>query len=256
MNGFGRKLLLLFIFVEAKAEKLFGLSHFSLGNKRFDKLSSLSSCAIRVSFVILYPISCLKVLSFFTTKDSDVTMYARNLTFAFNWLLLVFIYANETFVADSNQQGFGEIKRLMRKLTQLQTTRDNLILLLKCALKMTLMLSGLVYFSYRKYMLRAKRGLQMPEKAFIVVLFLPFVILSLASNRIYVANTVVRQFLEWNTNQSKSTALADSRRMKLCAINYSRLHRFFADFNKLNAINLLVVITFCVLNIVYEVMRA
>lgn len=256
MDGLVRKLLLLFIFLEAKAGKLFGLSHFSSGNKRFDKLLSLSSCVIRVSFVILYPISCINVLSFFTAKDSDVTMYARNLTFAFNWLLLVFIYANETFIAGSNQEGFDELKRLTRKLIQRQNIRDNLILLLQCSLKISTLLSGLIYFSYRKYITRAKSGLQMPEKAFIAVLFLPFVILSLASNRIYVANTVVKHSLAWNAQQMKSTALPDSLKLKLCAINYRRVHSFFADFNKLNAINLLVVVTFCVLNIVYEVMKA
>lgn len=88
------------------------------------------------------------------------------------------------------------------------------------------------------------------------LLLLPSVIMALVSNRIYAANTVVKHFLIWNVREMKSTAPNNSVRINLCAINYRSLQSFFADFNRLNAINLLTVVCFWVLNVVYEVMEA
>lgn len=242
-----KKLLLLFIFLAPKLEKLFGLSNFCYRNKRVKVLSYF----IIISFIILYPISWLRVLNFSGKTDSSTTMYARNLTFVFNWLLLVFIFANETFDSDDNQREFESIERLFRMLIELQSVKDNLVLLMRCTVKLAVFV-GLMYTSYGKYEFLMKLNLSKWEEALTPLLYLPFVILYLASSRIYAANIVVKHFLKVNENELKALAPDDAVKIKLSAINYKHIHEFFAEFNKRNAINLLVIISFCLLNIVYQ----
>lgn len=255
MNRSVKKLLLLFIFIAPKLEKLFGLSDFRYKNKPI-KVLALSSRAIIISFIILYPMSLLKVLTFFQTADSGVTMYARNITFAFNWLLLVFIFANEIFNADHHQRGFGEMKRLFFKLIELQSLNDNFILLMRCTVKMALVFALLFYTTFKKYNHRMKAKLSTWEQFLSLFLYLPLIIMALTSNRIYVANNLVKRLLMMNARKLKAADPDDANSIKLCAVNYIRFHSFFVAFNKRNAINLLVIFAFCVLNIVYEVIKS
>lgn len=255
MNRIVKKILLLFIFLAPKLEKLFGLSQLRWKTKPI-KVLTLSSRAIIISFIILYPVSFMKVLTYFQTSESGVTMYARNITFAFNWLLLVLIFANETFDADHHQRGFGGIKRLFCKLIEIQSLKDNLVLLLRCTMKMTVVFVGLFYTSYKKYTHRMKAKLTLSEQCLEFFLYLPFIIMALASNRIYIANNVVKRLLTINACELKTAAPDDALSIKLCAINHSRFNSFFVAFNKRNAINLLVILSFCLLNIVYEVIKS
>lgn len=251
MNRIVKRTLLLFIFLAPKLEKLFGLSQFSYKNKRVKVLSHL----IITSFIILYPFSWIRVLNFSQKNDSSTTMYARNLTFVFNWLLLVFIFANETFDSDYHQRGFGSIERLFRKLIELQSLKDNLILLMRCTLKMVVVFWGLLYVSYGKYSFLLKSNISQLDEALIPLLYLPFVVMTLASNRIYVANTVVKHLLAIDKKILKLSKLDDAVKIRLGAINYGMIHDFFVEFNKRNAINLLVIVSFCLLNIVYQVKK-
>lgn len=256
MNRVVQKLLLLFIFIAQKLEKVFGLSQFGYKNKPI-KVLTLSSRVSIISFIILYPVSCIKVLTFFQTIDSSVTVYARNITFVFNWLLLVFIFANETFKADHHQRGFGEMKLFFCKLIEIQSFNDNFILLVRCTVKMVVVFVALFQVSHGKYTRRLKTNLTAWEMVLSYILYLPFIIMALASNRIYVANNVVKRFLIMNSCMLRAAATTDDALgIKLCAINYSRYHNFFVAFNKRNAINLLVILSFCLLNIVYEVIKS
>lgn len=230
-------------------EKVFGLSPFRFRNKRIRALS-LSSRVIIIFFIILYPVSCIKVLDFFRSNDSEVTLYARNLTFAFNWLLLAFIFGNEALSVDYS--GFSEMERMLRELIKRQNFNDNLTLLMRCTLKGTLIFSGLFSMKLKVYSIHTNRNLMTWEKALVPLLYLPFVILTLTSNRIYVANCIVRQWLTKSASEFKSTQL----QMKEYSIIRSHLHDFFMKFNKLNAINLLTVMCFCMLNIVYQVIKS
>lgn len=251
MDRLVQKLLLLFIFLAPKIEKVFGLSSLRYKNQRI-KILTLSSRAIVISFIVLYPVSCVKVLDFFRPNVSSVTFYARNLTFAFNWLLLVFVLVSRMFT-DDNQAGFTEIELMFRKLIKLQNFHDNLILLMRCTLKDALVFGGMFFVNYGKYKLHTNKNLSAWEKSLQPLLFLPFIILSLASNRIYVANVVVKHFLMRNLSDLESTAANKTLQIKLGAINYSRVHSAFVDSSKHGAINLLAILSFCTLNIVYEV---
>jgi hypothetical protein len=246
MNRYDQKLLLLFIFLSAKMEKVFGLSSFRYKNKRIRALT-LSTRVIIISFIILYPISCTRTLDFSHSNDSAVTIRARNLTFVFKWLLLCFIHGNGAFIQNYE---FNDIERTMRGLIKRQNFNDNLMLLLRCTLKVAVIFSGLFFLNYRVMNMHSKKSLMVWEKVLALVLHLPLITFALASNRIYVANSIVKQLLLMNASGSKSNEL----QMKHFAIVHSRLHRFFTEFNKCNSINLLSVVCFCMLNIVYQVL--
>lgn len=248
MNRCDQKLFLLFIFLSAKMEKVFGLSSFQYRNKRIKALVTLSTRVIIISFIILYPISCTRILDFSRTNDSDVTIRARNLTFVFKWLLLVFIYGNSLNV---NNNGFSDMERMLRELIKRQNFNDNLMLLLRCTAKVTVIFSGLFALNYRIMNIHSSKNLMAWEKALAVVLHLPLVTFALASNRIYVANSIVKQFLLMNASGLKSSEL----HVKHSAIIHGRLHSFFTEFNDFNSINLLSIVSFCMLNIVYQVTK-
>lgn len=250
-HRFIQKLLLIFIFIVPKIEKLFGLSEFRYKNKRFKALTLLSR-AITISFIFLYPFSCIKVLRFLHQKDSDVTFYARNLKYVFNWLLLVFILVSGAFNAN-DQRVFGEIEIIFRRIIDLQILKENFVLLMRCTLKGLVIFSGQFYLNFRKFYYNMNSNLSMWEKPLIAFPFLPYIIMSLASNRIYVANAVVKNFLMKNLNDLKSAAPNTSLKIKLCAMNYRRAHCVFVDFNRRNQVNLLAILCFCLLNVIYEV---
>lgn len=254
MNCLVKKALLLFILIVPKMEKVFGLSQFRFQNKR-RKVFSLSYRIITTSFNIAYPVACIKFLDFFHKNDLKTTFYARNLTFTFNWLLLVFILGNE--ISSTDSCSFAEIEKMFRKLIKLQSLNNNLSLLMRCTLKFSVVFIGLIRINYVKYSRHFVKNLSDWEKAPAMFLILiPFIILTLTSNRIYVANTLVKYFLMKNASALKSTTRRTAMQMKYCAINYTSLHSFFAAFNKSNSINLLAVLSFCMLNIVYEVIKS
>lgn len=243
-------LLLLFIDVMPKIEKLFGLSELSFRNKRF-KVLTLSSRAMAISFVAVYPISCFKLLDFFSHKiESGVSTYARNLTFGFNWLLLLFILGSRALNNNSRQR---DIQSMLRKLIELQSLSDNLILLIRCTLKDAVIFAILFRLTYGKYSRHYNSNLGVYERHLWVFLFLPIVTMTLASNRIYVDNAVVKHFLMKIVSDLKLSAPNRVININYCAINYSRVHRAFTRSSRKNGINLLVVLSYCSLHIVYEV---
>lgn len=242
-------LLLLFIDVVPKIEELFGLSELSFRNKRI-KVLILSSHATIISFIVVYPISCLKLLNFFQRSESGVTSYARNLTFVFNWLLLLFILGKRTPNVNNCER---DVQSMFRKLVEHQSLNDNLILLIRCTLKNAVIFAMLFRLTYGKYSRHVNSNLGVYERHLWMFLFLPNVIMTLASNRIYVDNTVVKHFLMKIVSDLKSSAPNRVININYCAINYSRVHRAFTRSGKNNGFNLLVILSFCLLHIVYEV---
>jgi hypothetical protein len=246
MNRYDQKLFQLFIFLMFFMEKVFGLSSFRYKNKRIRALT-LSTRVIIISFIILYPISCARTLDFSHSNDSAVTIRARNLTFVFKWLLLCFVHGNG--ILNENYDGFNDIERMLRGLIKRQNFNDNLMLLLRCTTKVTVIFSGLFFLNYRVINIHSCGNLMTWEKVLALLLHLPLITFALASNRIYVANVIVKQFLLMNANGLKTGKL----QMNNFAVMHSRLHEFFTKFNNFNSINLLSVVCFCVLNIVYQV---
>lgn len=207
-----------------------------------------------IRFVIsgIYPFLCIRILDFAGRTDSIVTFYARLLTFVFNWVLIVCIFINESFNSDHHRQSFIQMKTFFRKLIKLQTNKENFVLLVRCTLKLLVILEGLLHTGYNKYMFNVRRDMPIWEKRFsVIVILLPFVIMALASNRIFVANTTIKLLLIQLMVNSK--AKDQKLKIELLSVNYANLHSFFHQFNRLNAVNLIVVIGFCILNIIYQV---
>lgn len=247
MNRYDQKLLLLFVSLMSFMEKVFGLSSFRYRNKRITFLT-LSTRVIIISFIILYPISCTRTLDFSHSNDSAVTIRARNLKLVLKWLLLCFIYGNE--VLNEDYDGFNDIERMLRGLIKRQNFNDNLMLLLRCTTKLTVIFSGLFFLNNRVINMHSSKNLTTWEKALALLLHLPQIAFALTSNRIYVANSIIKQLLLMNANNFESNEL----QIKRYAIMHSRLHRTFTRFNKFNSIHLISIVCFCMLNIVYQVM--
>lgn len=239
MNRDTQVVLKLFINFTSKVEILFGISQFAYKSK----WAWLISLAIRVFILVLYPISCIRILNFDKGQESVVTKYARNVTFAFNWTLLLFIYANETLKPDEQIEKFTKFKSIISKVINFQTFRENVQLLMRCTFKITLTLSLLLYLSYEKYKFNIRRNLSEWENYLLFVLLLPFVVFSLTSNQIYCCNALILQLLKRHNNNH----------LKCCAVSYKFAHDNFKDLNRLNALNLIFVIAFCILNIIYQV---
>lgn len=252
MESLTRKILEIYIFLLSKVEKCVGLSNFCYKNKQY-KVLLLLSCAIRISFIIVYPIVCKDLLTVFLRKETGVTYFARNITFGFNWLLLVIIFANETFIKSNKQASFDDFKALFDYLIKSQNLTDNIKLLMRCTLKCVVVFLGLFHTSYKKYTLKMTQNLTMLETTLMSFLFLPFVVFVLATNRIYVTNTVIKQCLITNVKRVNFLEKDFTVKIQALTVNYNSFHRFFLNFNKSNEINLLAVLTFCILNIVYEV---
>lgn len=252
MNRLVKKLLLSFISVQQMLEKVFGLSEFSFGNKR-NKVLVLLSLMLKVTFIVVYPVSYVKVLTFSQRVDSGVTMFARNMTFGFNWLFLIFIFTSETLTNKNRRKSFQDLEKLFQMLINHQSSKENFHLLVRCMLKSSVIFAGLFYMSYRKYTIRTNQNLSKSEHALEPFVYLPFVVLSLASGRIYIANIVVKHCLMTSSKAMNSQQFETSVSIKLFAYNYQRLQSFFIKFNNSNQLNLLLILLFCILNIVYEV---
>lgn len=249
MNRFVKRVLLRFISLSSKVENIFGLSNFYSGEKL---ISILISYLIRIAIVALYPIAYLRLLSFSQVTDSKVTAYARNITFAFNWLFLVIIFSHESLNASNNRRSFCQFQSLFRKLLSRNNLSQNFDILFRCTFKFVVILSGLLYVSVIKYKFRMKRNLAEWETHFIYCLLFPMIVLSLASNRVHVVNTIIWKLLIRNSRDMKDTK-NNSTKADFCAVNYKYLHEFFISFNKLNAFNIVAIISYCIFNIIYEV---
>lgn len=205
--------LKIIIHFTSKVEFLFGLSQFTYNSK----CAWLISLAIRIFILGLYPFSCFRILNFDKGQDSVVTKYARNVTLAFNWMLLLFIYANQTLNPDAQNEKSTKFKSVISKLIHFQTFRENVQLLVRCTFKMTLTLSLLLYLSYQKYKFNIKSNLSEWENYLLFVLLLPFVVFSLTSNQIYCCNAVIFQLLKRN----------NSNHIKNGAVSYRSAHDYF-----------------------------
>lgn len=243
LNVLVQKFLFAFIFIAPKLENIFGLSQFQC---------RLITPFIQVSFIVLYPVSCKKVLRFLDEIESSVTANARNLTFVFNCLVVISIYLNETFNFDSRHQSYKEIETWFSRLVKRQSLKQNFVLLCRCSLK-GLLLASMLQANYAKVIFGLRNSLEPWERCLMFFILQPFIALCLASNRIYVANTIVKHFLILNSKELELNTSDYRQKLKLSAISYRRLHEFFIAFHKVNVINLIAILSFYIVNIIYQV---
>lgn len=241
-----QKLLQGIIFVFPQLEKLLGVSQ--LGKGFFLPILSI---ALRVFLTVLYPIACVEVLGFLRMKESYVTVLARNVTFLFNWLLIIFIYGNETF--SNGRGGFTEIKVLVHELTKVQSTKQNFVMLLMCTVKVIILGLGTLRVNGGKYFYQMKPDSSFIELCLGFTLLLPFAVMAVASNRIYIANIVTKNRLHQISSKLKNVSMKRHSNFDECNVEYGRLHDFFIDFHASNGNNLMAIIAFSAINIIFQV---
>lgn len=242
MNRLIQCLLRVYIRIEIKVETLFGLCH--------DVKSCWSlfySRTVLITFVIAYPLTCNYIVNF--GNDSAVTVNARNLNFLICWLLITAIALNTFYHTDYN--GLNEITAPLRDIIDRQSFTENMKFFICIAFRMLFILPRLLYSYYRKYSVNSRRE---ASRGFILILLLPYVLMMLATNRIYIVNSVIKRLMNAATSSRKSSASIDSiRELNLHAIKLGRLHDIFARHNQFNAVNLLFTIILYMMQIIYEV---
>lgn len=242
MNRVLRRFLRAFIQIEIKLETLFGLCH-DVNSCR----SALYARAVSATFVIAYPITCNYMVNF--SKDSAVTVNARNLNFSICWLLVAAIALNSLSHSDYN--GLNEIAAPLRDVIDRQTLTENMKFFICIAFRMLFILPRLCYSYYRKYSVNSRRD---AWQGFTLILLLPYVLMMLATNRIHIVNSVVKRQLKAVSSSGKSSASIDLiMNLNIRAIKLARLHDIFTRHNNANAVNLLVTIILYMMQIIYEV---
>lgn len=184
-----KAIMKIIIFMMLRIESGFGLSSVSPKSFMFYPL-----VALKVTFLILYPFVSIEISKYSRQSNlqngvpvSYITINAKNLLFLLNWLFLLFVYISEC----QNLQP-SKIFDYFLNLLRIQSLRENIFTLLRCSLKFLVVDVILIKFNYDKFVHWKKDELTLLES----VSNLPFIIVALASNRIYIANTIVNQYLK------------------------------------------------------------
>lgn len=238
-----KRLIKVFMFLAPQLEKVIGLSRLGDGF-----LLKALSAAYKIFLVTLFPLSLVRVLVFLELKDSTVTQYARNTSFLVNWFLIVLVYWNETFSHGNDL--LDQLGSLTNELMRVQSARKNFIMLLRFTVKAALLGSLTLKTNYGKYFFHVKPNMTLFDKFLGPMLLLPFAVVAATANRIFVANTVIRNSLAQISKGLKSS----SSSIEVSAEKYSRLHNFFVRFHIANVKNLIAIIASCAMNTTYQVM--
>lgn len=243
MNWSSQSFWLIFTSIYTKIEFLLGLSS-TINNTKADALKNIASLIIRAFYLIIFPISFIRVLDFSERTTSNVSTYARNFTFVLNWTFLAAVYASKTFQADKKQLEL-RWKSLGCKIISQQSRRENFVFLLQCILKVVslVILTCLVYRKYDRYL---RKNLNFWEKKLFIFPLVPFSVLKMTSHKLFMINTIVKNILAKSFQPAK---------MRNFQFHYINLQKFFEDFNNLNSVNILAITTFCCVHIIYEVSR-
>lgn len=231
-------------------EIAFGMSTFYYDSKlkifKINKTLKIISHAIKCSTIFLYPISCKRSLIFFDANSNGTTEYARYLTFALNWLVLVLVYSNEAIHSGESFQ----LSNQMLKIFNQHRNSASYALVTRSVSKSLFVFSGLLYVNYHKYSFNMRKNLNFSETLLTIYLFAPYVIMVLSSAKIVNTMSYMDHFLHIIRNKFTSKLSAE---VQNASVAYSNLHNLFTRFNKVNALNFAVVVNFCFVNSVYEV---
>lgn len=147
---------------------------------------------LKTAVVLLFPFSCLSLLNVYNQNRENTTVYARNLTFIFNWLLLLCISLNDFSKADERKGAMLEIKQLLRALWKIQSFKRNSILLLACAAKSCYIGFYFLYYNSKKYSFMVNPGLVWWKICIVLVLLSPYFVMVLMTSKIYFVNHLIK----------------------------------------------------------------
>lgn len=258
----------------------FGLTtfHFSSKRKRFCDSSFLNKyCTfMALSFFVLYPLAVVALLKeFITDGEMGITDIARNFVYIGNWLMCALIFGNQTRHAIESCNLYNQAGALF-----IDTTRKakadldvKLEYSAKCAFKTCILTIGFLYVNFVKFYTRLDDRISIFECLLFIYLFVPSVIMVLASNRFYVATSfcsflimeigasIKRLSAEFERKTANRKVLKLSRelsavtagKLSVLSENYARLHQTFVDFNFLYAKCMIFILGICFMNVVFEV---
>lgn len=261
----------------------FGLNtfYYSRRRKSFVDSANLSRYCkfMGLAFFVLYPLSLMKLLPDFDTT-SGITDLVRNSVFVGNWLLCTLIFVNQTSHSTASCNIYNRAGALLVGIMKNRSERthsDNidrkLSFMAKCVFKTSFLTIGLFAVNVGKFHYRVENDLSPVELLLLIYLFVPNVIMALASHRFYVA-TSFSLFLIIESNASikaieegcrgitkmrrisiyarnLSRIVADS--LRTSARNHAELHQLFIEFHMMFAKLIVLILGSYFLNSVFEV---
>lgn len=278
-----QRLLLQTIFLVYNIGTVFGLTtfYYSQKHKSFvdSELLNRYSKFMCFTFFCLYPISVLAIQDFHSS--SGVTDQVRNGVFVATWLICSLILVSQASHAERNCNLYNRAGALFVDITNNQSesfrSDDNFKLNLsaKCVLKTCLLAFGFLLVNISKFHYRIEARLSMLESVLFICLFVPSFIMSLASNRFYVATTFCLYLMMRINNNiselgegyrglsemagisifSRQLLRMTAGRISMLAEAHAELHQLFVEFHAMYAKYIVLILGFCFLNVVFEVKR-
>lgn len=244
----------------------------SAGLNRYCKFMGLA-------FFALYPVALILL-----TKENfsmkEVTSVARSFVFIGNWCLCTLIYMNQTSYSSASCKAYNRARALLVDIMKNQyhnPYRDDvglrLSLAAKCVFKTGILASGFTLVNFAKFSYWLKPEHSFFDLILFVMLFLPSLVMILASNRFYVATSFTLYLI--TTTNVDLRAVADgyrgligmsrispyarnscrmaSDKIDRSSRHLSTLHQLFVGFHDMFGKYIVVILGFCFMNVVFEV---
>lgn len=278
------KVLLHIVLVSYGFATAFGLTTFNYRrkNKSFVDSKALNRYCkfMGLLFFVLYPLSLLLLLPDFDNKSRGVTDLARNSVFIGNWLLCTLIFVSQTSCSIKSCSVYNRAGALYADIMKNQYNsfyNDDIEFKLsyttKCVLKTCFLAIGFFLVNITKFYFILEQNISPFQSFLFPFLFVPSFIMTLASNRFYVATTFCIYLLMKINSGIKAVdegyrGISEMREMSVCwrnlssmtagrisrlERNYAELHQIFIDFNGMNAKYIGLILGFCFMNVVFEV---
>lgn len=229
-------------------------------------------------FFVFYPIALVTFLDEFKHESKGITDLARNSVFIGNWLLCTLIFVNQTSHSSTSCKVYNRafvlyVDTVKNQCNSFSIDDTKLAFTAKCALKTLALLIGFTLMNIGKFKYYFDPSMSPFEIVLFTLLFVPNLLMTMASNRFYVATAFVLYLIVNNNNEikaldegfrgvykmrgisllSKRLSKLTAARINVLAMIHADLHQLFVDFNMIYAKNIVLILGFCFVNVVFEV---
>lgn len=226
-------------------------------------------------FFVLYPFSCFSFVVDIN-EASGVTDRAKHIVFVGSWLLCTLIFANQTSFSSESCELYNRAAALCADITNNQSESSpndddfKLHLSAKCVLKTCFLALGFLVVNLAKFLPHAAESDFSP---LLLYLFVPSFVMIFTSNRFHVATTFCLYLMMRINNNieaagegyrglremakvsifARRALVTTSARINALARSHAALHQLFIDFHAIYANNIVLILGFCFMNVVFEV---
>ena len=281
-----QKSFLRIIFILFNVEAFFVLStfYYSERHKSFVVSEFLKGYCkfMAFAFFVVYPKAVYTISLNSTTEftlNPGTEGYARISVVLANWAMCTVILANQTSTSVNlyNQASSVYVDITRNQCETLENVDIDLKLSFsaKCVFKTCFLALAFFIVNIEKYFYGTQNIRSLFATVLFIYLLVPSFVMILASNRFYVAatlstflimkinNSIVavgegyKGIIEMGKTSIFSQNLSASVVKKLgeAAGNYTKLHELFDEFNQMYAKNMILILAFCFINLVFEVIR-